>query len=127
MGFLQGLYPPVGEELGTSTLANGTEITAPLNGYQLITVGEVDTGADSENNAWLQSATGCGQATVSSNAYFSSKAYNDLLASTGDFYSDLTPVVSGSFNESQINFKNAYTSMFHRSATAHILNTTNTS
>jgi len=109
MGFLQGLYPPVGEELGTSTLANGTEITAPLNGYQLITVGEVDTGADSENNAWLQSATGCGQATVSSNAYFSSKAYNDLLASTGDFYSDLAPVVSGSFNESQINFKNAYT------------------
>jgi hypothetical protein len=112
MGFLQGLYPPVGEELGTSTLANGTEITAPLDGYQLITVGEVDTGADSENNAWLQSATGCKQATVSSNAYFSSKAYNDLLASTRDFYTDLTPVISGSFNESQINFKNAYTSTF---------------
>jgi hypothetical protein len=33
MGFLQGLYPPVGEELGTSELANGTEITAPLDGY----------------------------------------------------------------------------------------------
>jgi hypothetical protein len=113
MGFLQGLYPPVGEELGTSTLRNGTEITAPLDGYQLITVGEVDTGADSENNAWLQSATGCGQATVSSNKYFSSKAYNDLLSSSKDFYTDLTPVISGVFNESEISFKNAYTSMFH--------------
>lgn len=112
MGFLQGLYPPVGDTLDTEELRNGSEVTAPLDGYQLITISEVDAGADSENNAWLQSATGCGQATVSSNEYFSSEAYNDLLESTRDFYSSLSPVVDGSFSEDEINFKNAYTSMY---------------
>lgn len=110
MGFVQGLYPPVGDRLATTTLGNDSEITAPLNGYQLVSVADVDGGADSENNAWLQSATGCGQATVSSNQYFSSKEYNDLLESTKGFYSDLSPVVDSIFNESQLTFKNAYTS-----------------
>jgi hypothetical protein len=112
LGFLQGLYPPVGGDEGVSTLRNGTEVPIPLDGYQLVTVSEVDQGTDSENNAWLQSAQGCGQATVSSNQYFSSKEYNDLLESTREFYSDLSPVVSGSFDESEISFKNAYTSMY---------------
>jgi hypothetical protein len=111
LGFLQGLYPPVGDKLGTFTLRNGTEVTTPLDGYQLITVSEVDQGANSENNAWLQSATGCGQATVSSNQYFSSKEYNDLLESTRDFYDGLSPALNRSFNESEISYKNAYTSM----------------
>jgi hypothetical protein len=111
LGFLQGRYPPVGDKLGTSTLRNGTEVSAPLDGYQLVTVSEVDQGTNSENNAWLQSATGCGKATVSSNQYFSSKEYKDLLESTRGFYNDLSPVLNGTFNESEISFKNAYTSM----------------
>jgi len=109
LGFLQGLYPPVGEDEGVSTLRNGTEVPIPLDGYQLITVSEVDQGTNSENNAWLQSAQGCSQATVSSNQYFSSKEYNDLLESTRDFYDSLSPVVNGSFNETEISYKNAYT------------------
>lgn len=109
-GFLQGLYPPVGDELVTSTLRNGTEVTAPMDGYQLITVGEVESGADSENNAWLQSATGCGQATVSSNQYFASQQYDHLFSSTRDFYTVLTPALGRTFNDSEISFKNAYTS-----------------
>lgn len=113
MGFVQGLYPPVGDRLATTTLGNGSDVTAPLNGYQLVSVADVDQGADSENNAWLQSATGCGQATVSSNQYFSSQQYNDLLESTKDFYADLSPVVDSVFNESQLSFKNAYTSKNH--------------
>ena len=112
LGFLQGLYPPVGEDEGVSTLRNGTEVPIPLDGYQLITVSEVDQGTNSENNAWLQSAQGCSQATVSSNQYFSSKEYNDLLESTRDFYDSLSPVVNGSFNETEISYNNAYTSMW---------------
>ena len=92
-------------------MRNGTEVPSPMDGYQLVTVSEVDQGTNSENNAWLQSAQGCGQATVSSNQYFSSKEYNDLLESTRDLYDSLAPVVSGSFNESEISYKNAYTSM----------------
>lgn len=110
LGFLQGLYPPVGTQLGTSDLANGTSVSAPLDGYQLIPVALVDSGSGSEDAGWLQSATGCAQATISSNNYFLSEEYNDLLSSTQDFYDQFTSVINGSFNDSQISFKNAYTS-----------------
>lgn len=110
MGFLQGLYPPVGETLGSETLRNGTDVDSPLNGYQLIPVGEVSTGSGSEDNSWLQSAQGCSAATVSSNNYFLSKQYQDLLASTQDFYDSISPVINQTFNSSQASFKNAYTS-----------------
>jgi hypothetical protein len=53
-GFLQGLYPPVQQ---VNTLANGTEVSAPLGGYQLIPVNAVasaSSNANSENSAWLQ-------------------------------------------------------------------------
>lgn len=109
-GFLQGLYPPVGDQ--TQTLHNGTTVNAPLNGYQLIPVDLVSTGSGSEDNGWLQAASGCQAATVSSNNYFLSQQYNELLASTHDFYNNLEPVINGTFNASQTSFKNAYTSMF---------------
>ncbi|SMR57134.1 unnamed protein product [Zymoseptoria tritici ST99CH_1A5] len=108
-GFLQGLYPPVGSTLGSATLRNGSTVTAPLDGYQLIPVEESTHGAGSEDNTWLQSASGCAQAIVSSNEYFSSKEYTDLLASTQSFYDSIYPVINGTFNASQNSFKNAYT------------------
>lgn len=115
MGFVQGLYPPVGSSESTSALRNGTKVSAPMDGYQLIPVEIVSTGSGSEDNSWLQSASGCGAATISSNNYFLSSQYNDLLRSTSGFYSDLTPVINGTFNSSQISFKNAYTSTSPRS------------
>jgi hypothetical protein len=110
MGFLQGLYPPVGTALGSETLRNGTTVDSPLDGYQLIPVDLVSNGGGSEDNGWLQSASGCAQATVSSNGYFLSKEYQDLLASTQAFYDGIASVVEGTFNSSQVSFKNAYTS-----------------
>jgi hypothetical protein len=109
-GFLQGLYPPVGSALGKATLRNGTSVAAPMDGYQLIPVEDTTHGTGSEDTTWLQSASGCAQAIVSSNNYFSSKEYTDLLFNTRDFYSNIYPVVNGTFNESQVSFKNAYSS-----------------
>ncbi|KAH0283854.1 phosphoglycerate mutase-like protein [Aureobasidium namibiae CBS 147.97] len=108
-GFLQGLYPPVGSALGTQTLRNGSNVTSPLNGYQLIPLALTTSGSGSEDNGWLQSASGCANAISSSNEYFSSPEYTDLLASTQDFYNSLTPVINATFSTSQISFKNAYT------------------
>jgi hypothetical protein len=119
MGFAQGLYPPVGDKLASATLGNGSEVTAPLNGYQLVSVADVGQGTDSENNAWLQSATGCNRATVNSNQYFSSKEYNDLLESTRDFYQSLTPIVASTFNSSQLSYQNAYTSTYAKIPRCH--------
>lgn len=112
-GFLQGLYPPVGATLGSQTLANGTSIEAPLNGYQLIpvqTVTSASSGANSENSAWLQGQSGCANAITSSNDYFFSQEYMTLLNSTKSFYQSLLPVINTTFTSEQDTFKNAYSS-----------------
>lgn len=112
-GFLQGLYPPVGATLGTQTLADGTTVEAPLNGYQLIpvnTVTSASTGANSENSAWLQGQSGCNNAIVSSNNYFFSAPYNATLESTMPFYESILPVINNTFTSATDTYKNAYTS-----------------
>ena len=109
-GFLQGLYPAVGSNLGSETLRDGTTVHAPLDGYQLIPVQTVSSGTASEDSAWLQGASNCANAIASSNEYFTSQDYNDLLSSTADFYRSLTPMINGTFSDSQISYKNAYTS-----------------
>ncbi|GAB1205846.1 hypothetical protein APSETT445_004525 [Aspergillus pseudonomiae] len=106
-GFLQGVYPPVGT-IASQELANGTTVDAPLNGYQLVPLSLTTTGTNSEDNTWLQDTTKCQKAKVSSNSYYSSTLYKDLLASTQDLYTSLTPVLKAQFSESDISFKNAY-------------------
>ena len=109
-GFLQGLYPPVGTTLGSQTLANGTVVVAPLNGYQLIPIQIVATGTGSEDQAWLQGSSNCANAEISSNEYYNSPEYKDLLRSTQAFYSSVLPTINTTFNASQANFANAYSS-----------------
>lgn len=106
--FLQGLYPPVGNS-ATETLRNGSTIQAPLNGYQLIPMVTVQTGSDSENNPWLESTTSCYLATLSSNEYYYSAQYQNLLGSTRQLYQSVAPLVDGVFSSSELSFKNAYT------------------
>ncbi|EFR01075.1 hypothetical protein MGYG_04078 [Nannizzia gypsea CBS 118893] len=108
LAFFQGLYPPAGKEAKT-TLRNGTVVEAPMDGYQLIAIEQVKSGSNSENVAWLQSASACHNAKVSSNNYFASKEYKDLSKSTESFYKDLTPLVKDSIPADKVSFKNAYT------------------
>ncbi|QKX54607.1 uncharacterized protein TRUGW13939_01695 [Talaromyces rugulosus] len=105
--FLQGLYPAAGSS-ANETLRNGSTIDAPLSGYQLIPIGDVQSGAGSEDNPWLQSTTLCNAADVSSNNFFYSSLYSDLLSSTNDLYQSLEPVLNQTYTPSQINFKNAF-------------------
>ncbi|OJD10491.1 hypothetical protein AJ78_08518 [Emergomyces pasteurianus Ep9510] len=107
IAFLQALYPPVGNA-AKSTLRNGTVVASPMNGYQLIAVEQVSTGGNSENVAWLQGASKCHKAKVSSKEYLSSKSYKELLESTAGFYKTIAPMVEGTFSEPEVNFKNAY-------------------
>ncbi|KAA8642854.1 hypothetical protein EYZ11_008002 [Aspergillus tanneri] len=124
LGFLQGVYPPVGSA-ANQTLGNGTTVKAPLHGYQLIPLSLVSSGTKSEDNTWLQDATGCTNAKVSSNNYYSSSLYNDLYKSTEDFYKSLSPMLDGAFPESDISFRHAYT-IFDYLNVAKIHNTSNT-
>lgn len=106
-GFLQGLYPPAET---TQTLRNGTVVSAPFGGYQIIPINLVSSGTGSEDNGWLQDASGCQNAQISSNNYFLSQDYMDKLNATRPFYQDLVPVVNRTFAANYTTFKNAYTS-----------------
>ncbi|KAK2877843.1 hypothetical protein FQN49_001136 [Arthroderma sp. PD_2] len=108
LAFFQGLYPPAGKE-AKATLRNGTVIETPMNGYQLIAIEQVKSGSNSENVAWLQSASSCQNAKLSSNNYFVSDEYRELLKSTDGFYKSLTPMLNRTFAADKINYKNAYT------------------
>lgn len=105
MGFLQGLYPPVRT---VSTLANGQSVQAPMDGYQLIPVNTIETGAGSEDSGWLQDASSCQNAKASSNSYFDSDEYKKLAASTSGFYKSLVPSINGVISADQVTYKNAY-------------------
>lgn len=113
-GFLQALYPPV-PNLDTETLRNKTNITIPMNNYQLIPIQSLASGAGTgaEDSAWLQGGSGCANAAISSNAYYTSPEYQSTLAATNDFYKTLAPLVANTLTDDQISFKNAYTSLLH--------------
>lgn len=116
LGFLQGLYPPVGPTLGKQILRNGTTIEVPLNGFQLIPVATVTSGTGSEDSAWLQGSDNCAKAIVSSNNYFMSPEYMVLENSTMGFYQSIEPVINSTFTADATSFKNAYASMFFLSS-----------
>lgn len=109
--FTQSLYPPAGT-LAQQTLANGSVTEAPFGGYQYIPVNIVSSAASasgSEDSEWLQGGSGCNNAIISSNNYFTSSSYLETLNSTKDFYSSLLPVINTTFTSAQDTFKNAYT------------------
>lgn len=110
MAFLQSLYPPTG--MRHQKLANGTQVKAPMNGYQLIPVNIVSSAmksdVDPENVAWLQGISGCPAAIASSKSYFESPTYKTLLSTTKEFYQRLVPVISGTFDAAYATFENAY-------------------
>ena len=95
---------------------SGTNVTAPLQGYQLIPVSLSTQSSGNEASGWLQGSTGCGAATVSSNNYFLSEQYLSLANSTHAFYQNILPVINGTFNSSTDTFKNAYTSEYFDNA-----------
>ena len=104
-GFLQGLYPPAGSQ---SILRNGTSVKSPLNGYQLIPLAQVSTGAGSEDQAWLQGSTNCANAQISSNNFFTSDFYMQTKNSSQPLYDSIAPMVNATFPASSVTYKNAY-------------------
>ena len=106
--FLQSLYPPVGSP-SVEELANGTKVSFPFDGYQYIPINtEAASNDHSEEKAWLQEGSGCGNALVSSNAYFSSQEYFELFDESLSLYQSLIPIINGTFKPAEATFKNGY-------------------
>lgn len=108
--FLQGLYPPLADvdpAIATSTLANGTDITAPLSGYQYVPLSSIPT--NSPSTIWLKGDDLCPAYTTSSKSYASSPEYQTVLDSTRPFYQSLSSILASFYpDSSSLSFQNAY-------------------
>lgn len=93
--FMQGLYPPLADGssqnysqiVGVSDLANGTNVVAPLNGYQYP---EIKTASSYDlNSVWIEGAKNCPAYTGRLIEYYNSSDYDFLYTSTLAFYQGL--------------------------------------
>lgn len=119
--FFQGLYPPLGsldsDEVSVSekeiiplsnTLANGSELVGPLDGFQYIVSQGVDE-SEAPDSIWIKGDETCPSFTNASNAYYKSDEFLKLNASTYDFYQNLSSAVGKGVPKWKLNYQNAYT------------------
>jgi hypothetical protein len=107
--FLQGLYPPLGElnrELASLTLANGTEVTGPLNGYQFVWIhGESEEEPDT---IWIKGDDECPAFTTASKTYTQSEEYRSTLESSREFYSKFVDLLDGIMPAEDVSYAQAF-------------------
>lgn len=111
--FFQGLYPPLVTSSGyvdidgQSLLANGTNIVAPLNGYQypqIISVSTLDL-----NSIYIQGMDECPARDASVSEYYATSSYADLEQSSQPFYNSLKAnILEGIFIDGSIGYYDAY-------------------
>lgn len=109
--FLQGFYPPLSETDSdlVETLNNGSDSSAPLDGYQYVLLQGMDD--DSPDTIWIKGDDACPAYVDSSKAFTQSDEYKQRVEDTRDFYRgfyeyledvyDLTP--------EDMSYENAYT------------------
>lgn len=117
--FFQGLYPPLeslpqnmiqtAEKEATPlslSLANGSSLVGPLDGYQYVVAQGVDD--DAPDSIWIKGDQFCPAYTNASNAYFNSQEFLSLNQSTLEFYQGLSAIVGKGIPKSKLNYGNAY-------------------
>jgi prostatic aicd phosphatase len=109
VSFLQGLYPPLtelDEELATESLTNGSDFTAPLNGYQFILVqGQPATNKDT---IWIKGDDNCPTHIAAQKSYLKTPEYESVLNETTDFYSQFVPLLGDILGDDGVTYENAY-------------------
>lgn len=113
LAFMQGLYQPLEISSnytyieGQSTIQNGSNSVAPLNGYQYPNIGSLSS--NDLNSIWLSGSDNCPTYQASINDYYSTEAFETLQNSTQDFYSSLEPdLLNGIFPEAAVGYYDAY-------------------
>lgn len=106
--FMQGLYPPLQNNSDPySTLADGSNITSPLGGYQytqLFTASPADP-----NVIYIAGSSNCQRYDESVADYSNSQESRQTNSSTMEFYAKFqSDIFAGVFPESQVNYDNAY-------------------
>lgn len=114
LAFLQSLYPPISTlsddaeaTVVGSSLSNGTDDSAPLNGYQYVTIQGIEE--ETPDAIWIEGASSCPAAKNASKSYYDSDEFKKLNESTYDFYQGLYDLLGGGVPKSKLNYQNAYT------------------
>ncbi|KAJ3711719.1 histidine phosphatase superfamily [Lentinula raphanica] len=96
---LQGLFPP---NAGYSTtLANGSNIVAPLGGYQYV---EIES-ALAENDVSLEGWTSCAPFNAATAEFYQSAEFNETAQDNADFFNNLPQYLDG---RSDVNLENMW-------------------
>ncbi|KAI1624462.1 acid phosphatase [Exophiala viscosa] len=110
--FVQGLYPPLQTSsnwtyiAGQSTLANGTNIVAPLNGYQYPQISTLSS--NDLNSIWVNGMDNCPSYTASTQEYYATSNYQEILSNNADFYASLEPqFLNGIFSNASVGYYDA--------------------
>lgn len=105
--FLQGLYPPLdNSSLAIESLNNGTDVEAPLEGYQFVLVhGE---GEDSPDTIWIKGDDSCPNYESASKAYRNSPEYKTTLEDSADFYSKFVGSLGPIMGDENVTYAKAY-------------------
>ncbi|BFZ62667.1 hypothetical protein YB2330_003773 [Saitoella coloradoensis] len=105
--FAQGLFPP-SESIQTETLANGTKVSTPLDGYQYPNLEGIPSDAP---EAYVNEGTSqCPRYDLETEYYAMNDEYTRTLSASQSLYDEIAPLVQGvgGWNSSAINFGNAY-------------------
>ena len=110
--FLQGLYPPltdIDEDLVTQKLNNGSDSSAPLEGYQYVLLEGVDT--DSPGTIWIKGDEGCPAYTESAKDFPKSEVYQQRVEDTRQFYHGMYDYIEDVYDleRDDMSYENAYT------------------
>ena len=111
--FMQGLYPPFEGTYNStytpdqSTLANGTNVFAPLNGIQYP---NIQTFSSNDLNViWLAGSVDCPAYDSMATEYYESPTFDAIEETTQSFYQSLVPsFLDGVFANSSVGYWDAY-------------------
>lgn len=109
--FLQGLYPPLSDsnpDLVIEALNNGSDSSAPLEGYQYVLLQGMDD--DSPDSIWIKGDDACPAYADSSAKFSESKEYLQRVEATRDFYAGFYRYLDGVYDLTPegMTYDNAY-------------------
>lgn len=113
--FMQGLYPPLGSDptlndlyiAGLSGLANGTNITAPLNGYQYPSITAVSS--YDLNSIWVDGTGNCPATTAKLLDYYGTPDFDLLNTSSWSFYQAMgEEYLQNAFYQNSLGYASSY-------------------
>lgn len=107
--FFQGLYPPLGDidpDLSEEKLNNGSETTAPLNGYQYVQIH--GKSAEEPDTIWIKGDDDCPVFTAAAKTYKESDEYISILNDSRGFYEQFTDILDKNLPAENVSFAQAY-------------------